>query len=489
MKDKLNQLLAAKTVAFADAERLIGEGKFEEAKAKQTEVKTLNSQIEVVEAQIASQEADAKKTVDTRVQALEAENAALKAKAVRLDGLGDPVPASPAKAPYVMRFGATETTPAIKAVIADLYGSESQYHERKNEQIDAFVKYVRAGETRLNAKEADLLRDNYKNILLRPEVIEYELRTGKSVAEIKATLVEGSLDLGGYLVPEDYRTQIIKRLEGKTVVRARARVITTTRDSVEWPKLEGGNTRYTSAVRVTWVDETPSDANVAATNPTFGMLKIPVHTVMARTDLSRNLLEDSAFNLLDTLSGLFAEAMRIDEDEQFLIGTGGGKPYGILGDRSGAEYVPVTGVAVENSGNASLLTADGITNLVYAIASQYRDSAVFAMARTSQRDVRKLKDGNGRYLWQDSIQLGQPATLLGYPVLESEALPAIAANQHAILFGNFGGYIIADRVGMSIERVTDSTLVGTNKVAIFARRRLGGELAETWSMAAQKVSA
>ena len=491
MKDKLNQLLAAKAAAFAEAERLIGEGKFDEAKAKQAEVKTFNGQIEVIEAQIASQEADAKKTLDTRIQALEAENAALKSKqaeAVRLPDLGE-APTAPAKAPYVMRFGGTEATPAIKAVIGDLYGSELTYQERKNAQIDAFVKYIRSGDSRLTAKESDLITPNYKNILLRPEVIEYELRTGKSVAEIKATLVEGSLDLGGYLVPEDYRTQIIKRLEGKTVVRSRARVITTTRDAVEWPKLEGGNTRYTSAVRVTWVDETPSNASAAETNPTFGMLRIPVHTVMARTDLSRNLLEDSAFNMLETLSGLFAEAMRIDEDEQFLVGTGGGKPYGILGDRSGAEYVPVTGVAVENSGNASAVTADGIVNLVYAIASQYRDGAVFAMARTSQRDVRKLKDGNGRYLWQDSIQMGQPATLLGYPVLESEALPSISANQHPIVFGNFGGYIIADRVGMSIERVTDSTLVGTNKVAIFARRRLGGETAEPWGLAAQKISA
>lgn len=494
MKNKLNALLSAKATALAEAEKFIQADQFEEAKAEQAKVKSLIAQIETVQAQIDAQEAEAQAVESEKVTALQAEVDALKAAAknpVRLEDMGDTPSPDPKKnageSVYAMRFG--ETPAAVKAVIADLYGSESQYHERRSAQMDAFVKYIRLGETRLTGKEADLLAGNYKNILLRPDVVEAELKTGRSVAEIKATLVEGSLDLGGYLVPEDYRASIIKRMAGNTVVRGRARIVTTTRDAVEWPKLEGGNTRYTSAVRVNWVEENPVNASAAETNPTFGMLRIPIHTVMARTDLSRNLLEDSAFNMLDVLSELFSEAMRIDEDEQFLTGTGGGKPLGILGARSGAEYVPVTGVAVENTGNASALTADGLLNLVYGIASQYRDGAVFVMNRTSQRDARKLKDGNGRYYWQDSLVAGQPATLLGYPVLESEAMPSISANNHPIIFGNLGGYIVADRVGMSVERVTDSTLVGTNKVAIFARRRLGGELAEPWRQIAQKVSA
>lgn len=493
MKNKLIALLSAKATALADAEKLIAEDKFDEAKLKQAEVKSLVSQIEVVQAQITARETEAQKVESDKVTALQAEVESLKAAAknpVRLEDLGSTPTVEPKKgveeAAYAMRFG--DTPSAVKAVIADLYGSEKQYFERRNAQMDAFVKYIRFGDGRLTAAETNLISGNYKNIILRPDVLEQELKTGRSVGEIKATLVEGSLDLGGYLVPEDYRAQIIKRMEGNTVVRGRARLVTTLRDAIEWPKLEGGNTRFTSAVRVTWVEENPTSASAAESNPTFGTLRIPIHTVMARTDLSRNLLEDSAFNMLDVMSELFSEAMRIDEDEQFLTGTGGGLPYGILGGRSGAELVPVTGVAVANSGNASLLTADGIFDLVYSVASQYRDGAVFVMNRTAQRDARKLKDGNGRYLWQDSIQSGQPATLLGYPVLESEAMPSLTANNHPVIFGNLSGYIIADRVGMSVERVTDSTLVGTNKVAVFARRRLGGELAEPWKIAATKLS-
>jgi len=498
MKIKLNALLAAKATAMADAEKLISENKFEEAAAKNAEIKNLNSQIETVSALVAAQESDAAKVEADRVAVESAKVAdlqkqidALKAAAkepVRLEDLGNTtVPAKSEDTAYAMRFG--ETPNAIKAVIADLYGSEKLYNERRSAQMDAFTKYVRVGDSKMTSAETSLIAGHYKNIILRPDALEAELKTGRSVAEIKATLVEGSLDLGGYLVPEDYRASIIKRMEGNTVVRGRARVVTTLRDAVEWPKLEGGNTRYTSAVRVTWVNETPINPSGAETNPTFGTVQIPIHTVMARTDLSRNLLEDSAFNMLDVLGELFSEAMRIDEDEQFLTGTGGGTPMGILSGRSGAELTPAVGVTVANSGNAAAITADGIFDLVYSIASQYRDGAVFVMTRTAQRDARKLKDGNGRYLWQDSIQAGQPATLLGYPVLESEALPAISANNHPIIFGNLNAYIIADRVGMSVERVTDSTLVGTNKVAIFARRRLGGQLVEPWGLAVTKISA
>jgi HK97 family phage major capsid protein len=291
------------------------------------------------------------------------------------------------------------------------------------------------------------------------------------------------------LVPEDFRANLISRLMGLTVVRGRAFAVTTVRDAVEWPKLEGGNARYTSAVRVTWVDEIPASATTAQTNPTFGMLRIPVHTVMARTDLSRNLLEDSAFNLLDVVAQLFAEAMAVDEDEQFLIGTGGGRPRGILGKRTGANVDPDDGITAVNSGSASALTADGLIDLAYGIDSQYRNGANFVMAKNTVRDIRKLKDGNGDYLWQRGLQPGEPDLLLGYPLLESEAMPAVGANNHPIIHGNLRGYMIVDRVGMAVERVQDTTTVGTNKVALFARRRLGGNTIQPYHFNVQKVSA
>lgn len=276
---------------------------------------------------------------------------------------------------------------------------------------------------------------------------------------------------------------------GITVVRSRARVVNTIRDSAEWPKLEGGNSQYTSAVRVTWVDEIPASATVAQTNPTFGMYRIPVHTVMARTDLSRNLVEDAAFNMQAITAELFAEAMAVDEDQKFLTGTGGGTPRGILGNRSGANETPETGIDSVNSGAAAALTADGLVDLAYGLHAQYRGNAVHVGARLTHRDVRKLKDGNGDYLWQRGLAAGEPPTLLSYPFLESESMPAIGANNYPIIFGDMKGYLIVDRVGMSVERVEDTTTKGTNTIALFARRRLGGQVVEPWRFQGHKVSA
>ena len=494
MKEKLEALRASIKALLDDAEKLIGESKFDEAKAKQDEVKKQKAQFETIKAQIDARSAEEKTAQEQKSADLEKENAELKAKATKPvllpfeDGTDVSGESDGMKSFVALKYGDVDA--ATKAVIGDLYGSKFNYNQARHDQMSAFVKYIRFGENRLNAVESALLHASAKNIILHPDVIKSEIESGRTVAEIKATLEEASNDLGGYLVPEDYRTEIIKRLMGVTVVRGRARVVTTTRDAVEWPVVEGGNNIYTSAVRVTWVDETPANASVAETNPTFGMKKIPVHTVMARTNLSQNLLEDSAFNLLEIMSGLFAEAMAVDEDAQFLTGTGSGRPYGILGDRSnGAQNSPVAGVTDVNTGSAAAVTADGFVDLVYSLPAQYRANAIHVLARTTLRDVRKLKDGDARYIWQAGLVAGQPQTILGYPALESENMDTVAANAYVDIFGSWrDGYIIVDRVGMTVKRVEDTTTTGQNQVALFARRRLGGQVIAPWAFAALQCS-
>jgi len=213
---------------------------------------------------------------------------------------------------------------------------------------------------------------------------------------------------------------------------------------------------------------------------------------MAETFLSRNLVEDAAFNLVDWLAQSFASAQAIDEDNQFLVGDGQGKPQGVLAD-SGVTGWLGTGQQVV-SGSNSTLTWDGLIALTYKLDAQYRQRAAFVAEKATYEVIAKLKDSNGQYLWRqafgDNVSVGGAGTirtLLGYPVYEQEGMPTIAQNAFPIIFGDWQGYIIADRVGMSVERYLTGSEARVNQVLYVARRRLGGQGVETWRFAAQKI--
>jgi HK97 family phage major capsid protein len=129
----------------------------------------------------------------------------------------------------------------------------------------------------------------------------------------------------------------------------------------------------------------------------------------------------------------------------------------------------------------------------YGLSGQYRQNgAVWAMAKGSVAETRGLSDGMSRPLWTDNnnaLAAGQPERLLGYPVKESEALGAVTANYYPIIFGDFKGYRIVDRIGMTIERYLDSTTAATDTVRYFMRWRGGGKVTDGWRFVVVKVSA
>ena len=389
------------------------------------------------------------------------------------DGDGTtPKPAAETKAInplYVMQYGDEDA--AVKAVLNDLHGAD--YEQKRWAQKQGFVSYLRTGQ------------GEGREFLWTPDTLKLALDEGQDVKAMKTVMVEAVDTLGGYVVPEDFRAEIISRMAGYTVVRPLARVVQTSRDSIEFPVMTGGGDQYRDAVRVTWVDETPTAAT-AATNLTFGLKKVPVHTVMAETFLSRNLVEDAAFNLVAWLSDSFASAQAIDEDNKFLKNDGLGSPQGILLDDTNRS---TTDINEEVTGHASALTSDGLIGLVYDIAAQYRQNARFVAARASYKAIRKLKTGDGEYLWERNYQAGQPERLLGYPILEQEGMPSVTATYYPVLFGDFRGYYVVDRVGMSVERYLGGEEARINQVLYIARRRLGGQCMEPWRFAAQRVGA
>ena len=392
------------------------------------------------------------------------------------NGLND----NPVEAAHVLRYG--EVAPAVKAILVDLHGPE--YSNLRWEQWKAFNRYIRDVDNQPTRDDQALMR----TVVYTPTSIEEAMLKGVDVSTLKTTMIEAADVLGGYIVPVDFQNRVIERLRGATIMRGRASMITTSRDAVEVPKSTGGDTQYTSAVRVTWIEEEPT-AGTAATNLTFGMERIPVNTVMAETFLSRNLIEDAAFDLAGYLTEKFAEAAAIDEDNRFLIGDGVGKPRGLLPGGTNPAGQEKT-LSESNSLDANDLTWNGLIDLAYSIASQYRNNAVWIMERLSVRDIRKLVDGMGRYLWEPDQQAPMtPPRLMGFPVLEQEIMPTVAASAYPILFGDPRGYTIVDRVGMTIERYLDSATARTNTVVYIMRRRTGGQPTETYRWSVQKISA
>ena len=390
------------------------------------------------------------------------------------------------KAAYVNRFGRPEEE--IEAIMRDLHGTD--YTHKYWAQKSAFNTYMRQGDQSLSSEQRNLL----KGVIFTPDSVKAALSQGvDSVATLKATMVEAADSLGGYTVPIDFQTRIIKRLAGLTLIRGRARQQNTSREKVEFPMMrDNGNDstdRYTSPVRVRWVSETPK--SLESQYITFGMTDVTTHTSMADAWISRNLLEDTAFNIESYLEGQFAEAAAFDEDDQFLFGDGIGKPLGILPGHINTQglYEVTTGAT-----SAPFLTWDKLIHVPYEIPAQYRGSASWIFNRRTVLAIRKLKhEDTGSYYWQpfqyDGGQDGQPSKLLDYSIREHETFSDLANAAYFGLFGDLSAYQIIDRVGMTVERFVDSYTARQNLVCFVMRRRLGGRLLEPWRLTALKVAA
>jgi len=311
---------------------------------------------------------------------------------------------------------------------------------------------------------------------------------GEMGPQDRKTLTQGSDAAGGFLTPEEYQTELIKKIATNATIRGRARVGTTSRDIAKWPKIQyTTDDKYTSGVRLTWTGESPSSSTVhRVTDPVFGLYSIPIHTAMASMPISNDLIEDSAFDIAGISSDFMAESFVLGENDAFINGSGIGRPMGILSQVGG------DGPSAVNSGTAALLTADGLIDLAYALPAQYESNAAFIMAKATEKAIRKLKTTTNEYIWPLNSPMGgfvpAPKELLGFQTLRDEFMPAIAANAYPIIFGDLRGYLVLDRVGISVQRLSE-LYAETNITLLLARKRLGGQTIEPWRLKIQKCAA
>ena len=281
----------------------------------------------------------------------------------------------------------------------------------------------------------------------------YLLRGKRMVHNV---LSEGVDANGGYLVPEEFERQIIDTLKEENVMRCLCKVISTASER----KIPVAATHSTAA----WTAE---NAAFTESNPTFSQKTIDAYKLTDLIKVSIELLDDSAFDLESYIAREFAYAFGTAEEQAFCVGTGTGQPTGLFTTSGGT-----VGVTAARS---TAVTTDEVISLIYALKAPYRTNAQFLMNDATVAALRKLKDTNGSYLWQPSVQAGQPDRLLGYELHTSPYAPTMAAGALAVAFGDFQNYWIADRTGRTVQRLNE--LYSTNgQVGFVASERVDGKI-------------
>jgi HK97 family phage major capsid protein len=276
--------------------------------------------------------------------------------------------------------------------------------------------------------------------------------------EIANALQEGTDSEGGYLVPDEFEHTLVEALESENIFRTLAHVIQTASGDRKIPVVATKGT-------ASWVDE---EGSITESDDSFTQVSIGAYKLGTLIKVSNELLNDSVFNLEQYISKEFARRIGSKEEDAFFNGDGSGKPVGIFNGTGGAQ-VGVT------AGSASAITADEVIDLFYSLGAPYRKNAVWVVNDATVKAIRKLKDGNGNYLWQPALTSGTSDTLLGRPVKTSSYVPTIASGAKVIAFGDFSYYWIADRQGRVFKKLSE-LYAATDQTGFVATQRVDGKL-------------
>jgi HK97 family phage major capsid protein len=297
------------------------------------------------------------------------------------------------------------------------------------------------------------------------------VRTGEAAGlrelEAKALSIGSDPD-GGFLVSEELETAVNRGVRNVSPIRAIAQIRRVSGSVYKKP--------FAIADAATgWVAETAARPETAT--PTLAELAFPTMELYAMPAATSALLDDAAVDIDQWIAEEVQVSFAQQEGTAFVTGNGTARPKGFLDYTKVANASWTWGnIGYVTTGQAGAFPAtdpgDRLIDLVYAVKSAYRANGTFVLNRATQAVIRKMKDGDGNYLWQPAAKAGDASTLMGFPVAESEDMPDIAADAYAVAFGDFRrGYLIVDRAGIRILRDPYSS---KPYVLFYTTKRVGG---------------
>ena len=356
----------------------------------------------------------------------------------------------------------------IRAKDGVLSAEDNATYDKMLADVDAMARQIAIEEDRV-ARDAAMAQPTSSPITSKPGAQDGKTVHLRATAEYREDFLnlvrgkrplhnvmeEGNPSTGGYLVPIEFDKNLVRALERENVIRSLAKVITTAAP-------HRINVALTD-VSADWVVES---GTFTPSTPTFNQLSLDAYTLRAAALVSEELLQDSMFELEPYLIDNFARAFAAKEEQAFCVGVGNTQPTGIFTANGGE--VGVT------TANATDIKADELIDLTYSLKEGYKKNAVFLLASNTLSGIRKLKDGNGVYMWQPSLQADQPDRLLGFPVYVSQYAPTIAAGAYTVAFGDFQNYWIADRSGRTVRRA-DELHIANLQTGFYAFQRVDGK--------------
>jgi HK97 family phage major capsid protein len=263
------------------------------------------------------------------------------------------------------------------------------------------------------------------------------MRSGVATPELRDHKV-GTDSLGGFLVPDEFRNELIMALNEQNIIRGLATTFTTQSGVMTIPV----NSAHGSA---SWKAE---EAAYATSDETFAEVTLNAYKGTALIKLTEELLNDSAFPMESFVAQEFGRRLGKLEEEAFVNGDGSSKPTGIVGGATVGKTAAAT----------NAITADELADLYHALGRAYRSKATWVMGDSTVKLIRKLKTGvssDNTYLWQAGLKDGEPDRLFGRPVVVSEFMPAATTGLKPVIFGDISYYYIGDRQAMSMQRLTE----------------------------------